>query len=161
MNEHFEPTRFTRNNRFIHGLMLESQAWFSVVDLGRLMGLHLGERLLHKLGTDQYRFLWLTYHGEAQKTLMVSESGMYALMVYHHIPENRNLRLWLTHEVIPSLRSTSPTSKQGPTLSSLQWAGRSVSLLHWQNDAWVRWRDMPVLMPSLEHVPDSSLKRTV
>ncbi|MNF12177.1 hypothetical protein D3C80_2135810 [compost metagenome] len=80
-------------------------------------------------------------------------------MIYHHIPENRNLRLWLTHEVIPALRSTSTTTVGlGPTLSSLQWAGRSVSLLHWQNDAWIKWRDMPVLMPSAEHVLDSSLK---
>lgn len=156
MNEHVELTRFTRNNRFIHALMLESQAWFSVVDLGRLMGLHLDERLLHKLGTDQYRYVWLMHHGNTKKTLLVSESGMYALLVYHHIPENRNLRLWLTHEVIPALRSTSTTTiGLGPTLSSLQWAGHSVSLLHWQNDAWVKWRDMPVLLPSVEQVPEA------
>lgn len=159
MNEHFEPTRFTRNNRVIHALMLESQAWFSVNELGRMMGLHLDERLLHKLGSDQHRFVWLTYHGEAKKTLMVSESGMYALMVYHHIPENRNLRLWLTHEVIPALRSASTTSLgQGPSFSALQWAERSVSVLNWQNEAWVKWRDMTVLMPSVEQASVSSMK---
>lgn len=158
MNEHFEPTRFTRNNRFIHALILESQVWFSVLDLGRLMGFHLDERLTRKLDTDQHRFLWLNYNGEVQKILMVSESGMYALMIYHHIPENRNLRQWLTHEVIPALRSTSTsTAEQGPTLTSLQWAGHSVSLLHWQNNAWVKWRDMPILMPSVEHAPAQSL----
>lgn len=52
------------------------------------------ERLIRKLDTDQYRFLRLNYHGEIQDTLMVSESGVYALMIYHHIPENRNLRQW-------------------------------------------------------------------
>ncbi|PLP95758.1 phage antirepressor protein [Pseudomonas sp. FFUP_PS_473] len=152
MNEHFEPTRFTRNNRFIHALILDAQAWFSVVDLGRLMGYSLNERLIRKLDTDQYRVLSLNYHGEIQDTLMVSESGMYALMIYHQIPENRNLRQWLTHDVIPALRrTTASTAENGPTLTTLHWAGRSVSLLHWQNTAWIQWRDMPMLMPSVEH----------
>lgn len=152
MNEHLEPTQFTRNNRFIHALILDSQPWFSVVDLGRLMGYPLNQRLIRKLDTDQYRFLRLNYHGGIQDTLMVSESGVYALMIYHHIPENRNLRQWLTHEVIPALRrTTTSAAENGPSLTTLQWAGLSVSLLHWQNNAWIRWRDMPVLMPSVEH----------
>ncbi len=126
MNEHLEPTRFTRNNRFIHALILDSQPWFSVVDLGRLMGWPLNERLIRKLDTDQYRFLRLNYHGEIQDTLMVSESGVYALMIYHHIPENRNLRQWLTHEVIPALRTTTTSAAEnGPSLTTLQWAGLS------------------------------------
>ncbi|WP_416769726.1 Bro-N domain-containing protein [Pseudomonas sp. RHF3.3-3] len=154
MNEHFEPARFIRHNRFIHALMLESQAWFSVTDLGRLMGRSLDERLTRKLDSDQRRMLWLNYHGVIQETLMVSESGMYALMIHHHIPENQNLRRWLTHEVIPTLRSTPVgTAKQGPSLSSLHWAGHAVSLLHWQNEAWIRWRDVPGLMLPTECVP--------
>lgn len=154
MNEHFESLRFTRHKRFLHALMLESQAWFSVVDLGRLMGCHLNERLIRKLDDDQRRIISLDHHGTVRPTLMVSESGMYALMVYHHIPENQNLRRWLTHEVIPALRATgTPTLSQAPSLSSLQWAGLSVSLLHWQNEAWVKWRDMPALLPSVEKAP--------
>ncbi|SDT01988.1 Prophage antirepressor [Pseudomonas asplenii] len=153
MNKHFESTRFTRHNRFIHGLILESQAWFSVIDLGRLMGRSLDERLTRKLDSDQRRMLWLNYHGVIQETLMVSESGVYALMVHHHIPENQNLRRWLTHEVIPALRNVQAgIAEQGPSLSSLHWAGHAVSLLHWQNEAWIRWRDMPGLMQSVERV---------
>ncbi|WP_248804279.1 BRO family protein [Pseudomonas sp. MWU13-2100] len=154
MIEHFEPIRFPRHNRFIHGLMLESQAWFSVTDLGRMMGRALDERLTRKLDADQQRYLWMNYHGKIQNTLMVSESGMYALLIHHHIPENQHLRQWLSLEVIPALRNMSSTvANHGPSLSSLQWAGHSVSLLHWQNEPWIRWRDMPVLMPSVECAP--------
>ena len=35
---------------------------------------------------------------------MVSESGVYALLIYHYYPENRCLRQWLTHAVVPALR---------------------------------------------------------
>ena len=150
MNEHFETTRFTRNSRFLHALILDAQAWFSAIDLGRLMGYSLSERSIRKLDADQYRVLKLSHHGVVRDTLMVRESGMYALMVYHQIPENRNLRQWLTHKVIPALRSTThPSSGDRPALRTLQWAGHSVSLLHWQNSAWVQWQDMPVLMPSV------------
>jgi len=44
--------------------------------------------------------------------------------------------------------------EQGPSVSSLQWAGCSVSLMHWRNDAWVKWRDMPVLMPVVDSVQE-------
>lgn len=31
-------------------------------------------------------------------------------------------------------------------LSSMRWAGVTVPLLHWQQQAWVKWRDVPELM---------------
>jgi len=130
---------------------LESQAWFSLTDLGRLMGSPLDERLARKLDSDQRRVLRLNYHGKIQDPLMVSESGVYALMVHHHIPENQSLPQWLTHEVVPALRNirTSITD-QSPSLSSLHCAGHAVSLLHWQNEVWIRWRDMPGLIQAAE-----------
>jgi prophage antirepressor-like protein len=78
---------------------------------------------------------------------MVSESGMYALLVHHFVPENRNLRQWLSNEVIPSLRDAKSEPVENlPSLSSLNWAGVSVPLLHYQHHAWIKWRDMPELM---------------
>ena len=43
-------------------------------------------------------------HGAVQDTLMLSESGAYAMLLYHYHPENRHLRQWLTHEVVPAMR---------------------------------------------------------
>jgi prophage antirepressor-like protein len=78
---------------------------------------------------------------------MVSESGLFALLVHHVVPENRYLRQWLSHEVIPMLRETqSSLVENHPSLSSMHWAGVTVPLLHWQQQAWVKWRDVPELM---------------
>ena len=78
---------------------------------------------------------------------MVSESGMYALLVHHFIPENRHLRQWLSNEVVPLLRNAQASSSENlPSLSALNWAGVSVPLLHYQHHAWIKWRDMPELM---------------
>lgn len=147
IHPHFTPTVFTRHNRFLHTLMQDNQAWFCVHDLGRLMGRPMDERLTLKLDPDQRRNVRLLKSGNTVESLMVSESGMYALLVHHFIPENRNLRQWLSNEVIPMLRESSAASVDNiPSLSSLQWAGISVPLLHWQHQAWIKWRDMPELM---------------
>jgi hypothetical protein len=68
-------------------------------------------------------------------------------LVHHFVPENRNLRQWLSNEVIPSMRAAnSETMENLPSLSSLNWAAVSVPLLHYQHHAWIKWRDMPELM---------------
>jgi len=144
---YFTPTIFTRHNRFLHTLLQDDQAWFCAQDLGRLMGRPMAERLTLKLDPDQRRNVWLLRSGTSVETLMISESGVYALLIHHFIPENRNLRHWLSNEVVPMLRNSSASPMDNrPRMSSLQWAGISVPLLHWQHQAWINWRDMPDLM---------------
>ncbi len=85
---------------------------------------------------------------------MISESGVYALMIHHHIPENQSLRQWLTHEVVPALRNVRTNiADQGSSLSSLHWMGHSLSLLHWQKESWIKWRDMPGLIQPTKRMP--------
>ncbi|NVZ85054.1 Bro-N domain-containing protein [Pseudomonas yamanorum] len=138
---------FTRHNLHLHALLLENQPWFCARDLGRLMGLYLDERTTRKLDQDQRQSLRLLFHGQPEEMLMISESGAYALLVYHYAPENRLLRGWLTHEVIPTLRDErQPRTMERPLLSMLDWPEMSLNLLHWQDEGWIRLRDMPYLL---------------
>jgi prophage antirepressor-like protein len=50
------------------------------------MGVHLSDRMVNKLDKDQRRFLWIEYFRQPDKQLMLSESGVYALLVYHYVP---------------------------------------------------------------------------
>lgn len=140
----FKPAFFLRHGRCLQALMLQSQAWFCVPDLARLMGYPLNERLTQKLDPDQRRTVWLFANGEWSKKLMVSESGVFALLVHHYVPENRALRHWLTHEVLPALRKVQ--HEHQPVVSQMKWLGRSLGLLHWQSEPWIRLRDMPEVM---------------
>ncbi|WP_338476120.1 Bro-N domain-containing protein [Pseudomonas khavaziana] len=98
------PEVFTRHHHQLHVVLIDAQPWFSAGDIGRLMGLHLNAALLRKLDVDQQQTLSLITHGRTDSTLMLSESGVYAMLIYHYYPENRCLRQWLTHEVVPTLR---------------------------------------------------------
>ncbi|WP_240995271.1 MULTISPECIES: Bro-N domain-containing protein [Pseudomonas] len=138
---------FTRHSLQLHALLIENQAWFYARDFGRLMGHYLDERTTRKLDEDQKHTLRLLYHGQPEEMLMISESGAYALLVYHYAPENRRLRNWLTHEVIPTLRDEhQPRAVEQPLLSMLDWPEMSLNLLHWQDEGWIRLRDMPYLL---------------
>ena len=150
MSDLFSVTVFTRHNLPLHALLLENQPWFCARDIGRLMGFHLSERMVNKLDKDQYRTLWIEYYRQPEKQLMLSESGVYALLVYHYAPENRLLREWITHQVVPALRDAEqPDNSDRPMLSLLDWPEMSLSLLHWQDEGWIRLRDMPYLL--LDH----------
>jgi prophage antirepressor-like protein len=111
------------------------------------MGLHLDERKVSKLDEDQRQTLEIRYHGQPENMLMLSESGVYALLVYHYTPGHRLLREWLTHQVVPTLRDEHQSmSADRPMLSLLDWPEMSLSLLHWQDEGWIRLRDMPYLL---------------
>ena len=147
MSDSHNPTLFTRHNLSLHALLLENQPWFCARDIGRLMGVHLSERMVNKLDKDQRRVLWIEYFRQPEKQLMLSESGVYALLVYHYVPGNRLLREWLTHQVVPALRDAEHLGHSDrPMLSLLDWPEMSLSLLHWQNEGWIRLRDMPYLL---------------
>jgi prophage antirepressor-like protein len=90
-------------------------------------------------------------HGSIENTLLISESGVYALLIYHYCPEYRGLREWLTHDVVPALRDAKHlTPTERPILSLLNWPEMSLSLLHWNNQPWIRLQDVPQLLPSNE-----------
>lgn len=147
MLDPFIPTVFTRHHLRLHALLLENQPWFCARELGRLMGFHLSDRAVNKLDEDQRHMLLINYNGKPENQLMISESGAYALLVYHYVPGNRLLREWLTHEVVPALRDAGQSNNTDrPMLSLLDWPEMSLSLLHWQNKGWIRLRDMPYLL---------------
>lgn len=146
-SQNLPPVVFTRHNRPLHTIWLESQAWFSARDLGRLIGRHLDTHALRKLDPDQTRTLTLLCNGTYQPTAMISESAAYTILLHHYTPENRSLRHWLTHEVITVMRDEhAQHDVQVPSLSLLRWAELSLSMLHWQNEPWIRLRDLPELV---------------
>ncbi|MCV4285235.1 BRO-N domain-containing protein [Pseudomonas capsici] len=141
------PTLFIRHKAHLHAIHLQDKTWFCARDLGHLMGIFLDECRTRKLAPDQRKTLWLKRYDDMQETLMVSESGAYALLIYHHAPHNGPLREWLEHHVVPKLRDMDQVStSQRPTLSLMHWPSVSMSLLNWQSEPWIRLRDMPEIL---------------
>ena len=144
---HFIPRTFIRHHIQLRALLLHAEPWFCARDIGRLMGVDINGRQALKLDADQRRMMCLSENEDSQETLMLSESGVYAMLVYHYCPENRHLRRWLTHDVVPMLREDAGSvSTQAPHLRLMEWTGGTLRLLHWRKEPWVRLRDMPSLL---------------
>lgn len=150
------PHIFTRHKLHLHALLLENQPWFCARDLGRLLRLYIEERTVRKLDPDQHQTARMLIHGSIENTLLISESGVYALLVYHYCPEYQGLREWLTHDVVPALRDAQqPATSERPVLSLLNWPKMSLSLLHWNNQPWIRLQDVPQMLADGERTQRS------
>jgi prophage antirepressor-like protein len=139
-----EPTLFFRHKRRLRALLIEGQPWFVVHDLARLMNASLEERIGRNLDTDQVcrRFI-LDDQGLVEELELVSESGLYASLIYFHHPENRCIRQWITLTVVPSLRAVSNAATEKPRRRLLRWERQQLSVLDWQGQVWVPMPELP------------------
>ena len=86
---------------------IDSEPWFVLADLARALGIGDVSRLASRLD-DGVR---LTHPipdrlGRIQQATIVSEPGMYEVVIRSDSPAAVPFRQWLTHEVIPAIRKT-------------------------------------------------------
>ena len=48
--------------------------------------------------------------------------------------------------IFPALRDARPSRAERPTMSVLDWPQMSLCMLHWQDEPWIRLRDMPCVL---------------
>lgn len=146
------PTEFIRHKRLLRAVLLEDQCWFCAHDLGRLIASpFLAERVERNLDEDQVRRAWMQDgSGDYIDELLLSESGVYAALIYYFHPENRSVRQWLSQQVIPTLRDQHRSDRGEPRREMLRGPTESLSVLRWQGVVWVPYRQWPELSAQLE-----------
>ncbi|MBD9517824.1 Bro-N domain-containing protein [Pseudomonas sp. PDM22] len=150
-----------RHQRSLRALMLEDQPWFATRDLGGLIGKDAEQYATHRIDPDLRQTLRLQTQTGEEDAWMLSEAGFFMLLSRFRHPENRSLRQWITHEVIPALRGpTLPV--QHPRRSLLRWESRDIALLEWNDQLWVRYSDVPqLLQPKTATAPRSGWWRSL
>ena len=83
---HFTHKTFIRHHIQLRALLMHAEPWFCARDIGRLMGVDINGRQALKLDADQRWMMYLSGNDDSQETLMLSESGVYAMLVYHYCP---------------------------------------------------------------------------
>ncbi|WP_280290143.1 BRO family protein [Pseudomonas sp. BN417] len=142
------PARFVRHKRLLRAVLLDEEPWFAAGDLARLIN-HppLPERVQRNLDEDQMQRAWMRNgHGDFEQELLISESGVYAVLILYYHPENRGIRQWITQHVIPRLRQEERFDATGPYREVIRWQDRDIEVLHWQGKAWLHLRDCPNLL---------------
>ena len=84
--------------------------WFIAADVCKALTINNPSQAVAQLDDDEHTTLCFSEgrrpgHG-AQKINIVSESGLYALVIRSNKPEAREFRKWITAEVLPTIRRT-------------------------------------------------------
>ena len=87
-------------------VMIAGDPWFIANDLCRVLEIRNARDAMSRLDEDEKGVTTSDTLGGIQEMNVVSESGMYALVLGSRKPEARRFRKWVTSEVLPSLRRT-------------------------------------------------------
>ena len=121
------------NNTTIRITDRDGDPWFLVNDLRHVIGFKNPSDAVQKLDEDEKGIAIFDTLGGPQEHVIVSESGLYALILRSHAAINpgttaHRFRKWVTGELIPSIRKTGqyavdiPASRKSlPDEPSLTW----------------------------------------
>ena len=94
---------FNYNSNEIRTVIQNGEAWFVAKDVCDVLELTNPTMALEALDNDERSKFYLGRQGEAN---IISESGLYTLIMRSNKPEAHKFRKWVTSEVLPTLRKT-------------------------------------------------------
>lgn len=84
--------------------MVDEQPWFVAVDVARILGFRDAEHAIRGLDDDEKGTRIVGTLGGEQQLSVISESGLFALVLRSRRPAAKQFRKWVTSEVLPSIR---------------------------------------------------------
>lgn len=98
---------FDYNSNSVRIIEQNGEPWFVAKDLCQILGIANSRDALTRLDEDEKSSVALTDGTPGNpNTAIVSESGMYALVLSSRKPGAKPFRKWVTSEVLPSIRKT-------------------------------------------------------
>ena len=100
-------TRFEFRGKSVRTVTIEGEPWFVAKDVCNVLEFEKSRKAVSSLDEDEKDYVTITDPiGREQKTTVVSESGLYALIFKSRKPEAKEFRRWVTQEVLPQIRKT-------------------------------------------------------
>lgn len=85
-------------------IIRDGQPWFVAKDVLGVLDLNNVTNALRNLDEDERGLQILNTLGGPQEMTVITESGLYALIMRSNKPEARRFRKWVTSEVLPTIR---------------------------------------------------------
>lgn len=94
------------NDQFgsVRTIARDGEPWFVAADICRALEIQNTADALSRLDEDEKGVASIYTLGGDQELLIVSEPGLYALVLGSRKPEAKAFKRWITHEVIPAIR---------------------------------------------------------
>ncbi|MDE6454859.1 MAG: hypothetical protein K2L38_02860 [Dysosmobacter sp.] len=95
---------FSYGNDEIRTVMIDGEPWFVLSDVCRVLGLSTPAKVAERLDEDEKGVSLIHTPGGPQEMTIISESGLYAVILRSDKPEAKTFRKWVTAEVLPTIR---------------------------------------------------------
>ena len=89
-------------------MLIVGVVWFAAADVCRVLGLGNPAEAVRSLDDDEKDISNADTLGGPQRAVVISESGLYALILRSRKPAALKFRKWVTGEVLPAARSGGP-----------------------------------------------------
>lgn len=97
-------TPFVYGDHPVRVVTIDGEPWFVLADLARVLEITAPARLASRLDEGVRQTHTLETAGGKQQMTIVSEPGMYEVVIRSDKPEAAAFRRWITAEVLPSIR---------------------------------------------------------
>ena len=94
-NQHFGQVRV---------VMRDGEPWFIAADVCRALDVDNNRQAVSRLDEDEKGVILNDTNRGKRSMAVVSEPGLYALVLGSRKPEAQSFRRWITHEVLPAIR---------------------------------------------------------
>lgn len=114
-----EITPFYFEDNVVRTMLIDEEPWFVAKDACDI--LEIGTEQIRRLDDDEKGLRKMQTLGGEQEMSVISESGLYTLIIRSNKPHAKPFRRWVTHDVLPSIRKTgsySVTDQQRNLLES-------------------------------------------
>lgn len=97
---------YTYNDQPVRVLDIDGEPWFVLADLAKVLDIAAPARLAARLDEGVRQTHTLETPGGPQSMTIVSEAGMYEVVIRSDKPEAVAFRRWISADVLPSIRKT-------------------------------------------------------
>lgn len=105
---------FQYADREVRTIRFDGELWFVLADICGVLDIANVGNVAARLDEADIRQADISSGGQRRSVTIVSESGMYEVVIRSDKPEARRFRWWVTHEVVPSIRRTGSYSAETP-----------------------------------------------
>ena len=97
---------FNYQNREVRTVEQNGEPWFVLKDVCEVLGIGTPAKVAERLDEDEKGMSQIHTPGGLQNVSIITESGLYNVILRSDKPEAKPFRKWVTSEVLPSIRKT-------------------------------------------------------
>lgn len=101
-----EVNNYFFNTHLVRVALVDGEPRFLAADLARVLGYRDASKATRYLMADEKGALNWGTPGGTQEMAVVTEAGLYSLIIRSRRPEAQAFKRWVTHEVLPTIRKT-------------------------------------------------------